>query len=87
MLHLRILTTDSTVFNGTADEVTVPTETGIIGVLGGHTPLVTIITSGKMIVKREGEIDTYTISGGVLEVRPGSQVVVLASGIEVDVVA
>ncbi len=82
MLHLRILTTDRTVFSGPADEITLPTESGMIGVLANHAPLVTIIRKGQMVVKSEGTESTYTIGGGVLEVRPGSQVVVLASAVE-----
>lgn len=82
MLHLRILTTDRAVFNGTADQVTLPTETGMIGVYANHTPLVTIIKSGQMLVKNEGEVRKYQISGGTLEIRPGSQVVILATSVE-----
>jgi F-type H+-transporting ATPase subunit epsilon len=86
MLHLRILATDRTVFNDTADEITLTTESGVIGVLGGHSPLVTIIRPGKMSIKKDEKVFTYTISGGVLEVRPGSQVIVLATTIESDTV-
>jgi F-type H+-transporting ATPase subunit epsilon len=82
MLHLRILTTEKTVFDGTADEITLPTEAGMIGVLAQHSPLITIIKSGQMKVKKEGEILEYIISGGILEVRPGSQVVILATEIK-----
>ena len=83
MLHLRILTTDTAVFDGMADEVTLPTELGMIGVLPHHSPLVSIVTSGRLSVKKEGKTQSYTISGGILEVRPGSQVVILATAVEV----
>lgn len=82
MLHLRILTTDRTVFNDTADEITLDTASGRIGVLAQHSPLVTIIKPGKMVVKKEGKVHTFTTTGGVLEVRFGSQVVVLATAVE-----
>lgn len=83
MLHLRILTTDKVVFDSTADEITLPTELGMIGVFANHSPLVTIVRPGQMTVKKEGEILTYFISGGILEARPGSQVVILAISVEI----
>jgi F-type H+-transporting ATPase subunit epsilon len=84
MLHLRILTTDRTVFNYVADEITLPTEAGVIGVLANHTPLVTIIRPGKIVIKKDKDVMTYTTAGGVLEVRFGSQVIILATTIEQD---
>jgi len=82
MLHLRILTTDRVVFNDTADQITLPTESGVIGVLAQHSPLVTIARPGELVVKKEGKELRFTITGGgVLEVRPGSQVVLLATAI------
>lgn len=82
MIHLRILTIDRTVFNEVADQITVTTESGVIGVLGHHMPLVTIVRPGELTIKKDGKQKTYTVTGGgVLEVRPGSQVVVLAQAI------
>ncbi len=79
MLHLRILTTDRTVYNDMVDEITLPTESGVIGVLANHSPLITIVRPGQMTVKKGEVTITYTTGGGVLEVRPGSQAVLLVN--------
>lgn len=82
MLHVRILTTEKTVYDDHVDEILVPTQSGMIGVFSNHAPLITIIKTGEMIVRKGEERVPFAISGGILEVRPGSQAVVLADDTE-----
>ena len=49
-----------------------------MGILPKHAPLMTILTPGEVIVKREGQDDLYfAVSGGWMEVRP-DKVTILA---------
>lgn len=83
MLHLRILTVEKTIFEDTTvEEVVVPTTSGMIGVHGDHAPLVSIIKTGEILVKKANETIPFVISSGILEVRPHSQVIVLANSSE-----
>lgn len=83
MLHLRILTVEKTIFEDTTvEEVVVPTTSGMIGVHGDHTPLVSIIKTGEILVKKANETIPFVISSGILEVRPHSQVIILANSSE-----
>jgi F-type H+-transporting ATPase subunit epsilon len=82
MLHVRILTTEKTVYDDHVDEIIVPTTSGIIGVRAHHVSLITIVKAGEMIV-RKGETRTpFAVSGGILEIRPGSQAIILADDSE-----
>ena len=45
-LTLRVLATDQNVFDGSADEVILPSTTGQLGILPGHISLLTAIDVG-----------------------------------------
>lgn len=81
-LHVRILTTEKTVYDDRVDEIIVPTKAGMIGVYATHAPLVTIMKTGEMIVRKDGQDIPFAVSGGILEVRPGSQAIILADDTE-----
>ncbi len=68
-LALSILTPQSQVYNGEADEVIVPTVNGEIGVLPNHVSLLTQILPGELRVKNSGKTNYFAIMGGYLEVN------------------
>jgi len=49
--QLTIISPEKTVFSGKAVSVIVPAESGYLGVLAGHAPLVANIIPGKITVK------------------------------------
>src|SRR3989344_1086500 len=67
-LSLTILTPQSQIFSGEADEVIAPTAGGEIGILPNHVSLVTQILPGELRVKNGGKTDFFAIMGGYLEV-------------------
>lgn len=67
-LTVDILTPESEVFSGEADEIIVPTVGGEIGVLPNHVSLLTQILPGELRVKNEGKTSAFAIMGGYLEV-------------------
>ncbi len=80
MSHIKIeLTTpERLLMSQEADSLTLPTREGEITVLPGHVPLVGILASGMMTVKRGGEEEYVAVSGGFVEVQPNGKVVILA---------
>lgn len=77
-INLKIVTPERVVYQNDVDEIIASTESGMIGILPNHAPLVSIIKTGEFSVKKDGEIMPLAVSGGILEVKSGSQVVVLA---------
>ena len=75
-LSLTILTPQSQIFSGEADEVIAPTAGGEIGILPNHVSLFTQILPGELRVKNGGKTDFFAIMGGYLEVT-NNQVSVL----------
>ncbi|RYV03613.1 F0F1 ATP synthase subunit epsilon [Shewanella sp. OPT22] len=77
-VHLDIVSAESSIFNGRVSHLQVTGEEGDLGIMPGHTPLLTTIKPGMArIVKQDGSEEVFYLSGGMLEVQPSS-VAVLA---------
>lgn len=78
-LELKIITPDRIVYDGTGiSSVTIPTKEGEITVLPGHIPLISPIKTGEAHLIKDGATLGLAVSGGILEVRDGNTVVILA---------
>tara|TARA_B100000945_G_scaffold147605_1_gene118224 strand:+ start:103 stop:510 length:408 start_codon:yes stop_codon:yes gene_type:complete len=80
-LTLRVLAPDQSVFDDTADEIILPSTTGLLGVLPGHISMVTAIDFGVLRVLRNGNWDSIALTGGFAEVE-SNEVTVLVNNAE-----
>ena len=80
-LTLRVLAPDQSVFDDTADEIILPSTTGLLGVLPGHISMVTAIDFGVLRVLKNGNWDSIALSGGFAEVE-SDEVTVLVNKAE-----
>lgn len=71
-LQVHILTPEKEIFNDEADEVTLPTTEGVIGVLPKHTPLVAQIAPGEIIIQQNSKNSPLAVYGGFVDVTPDS---------------
>ena len=71
-LQVTIVSAERAIFSGEAEMVVVPGETGELGILPQHAPLLTRIKPGTVKVKLVGkdEEEVIYVSGGILEVQP-----------------
>jgi F-type H+-transporting ATPase subunit epsilon len=87
-IHLEIVTPEKHLFSGDVDSVTVPANTGYLGILPGHAPLLAELGIGEIEYKMGGQVEFLFCSWGFLEVLP-DRVVLLAqtaeSGSDIDV--
>ena len=86
--HLDVVSAEKSIFSGRVSHLQVSGQEGELGIMPGHTPLLTPIKPGMVqLVKQHGEEEVIYISGGFLEVQPGG-VTVLADtairGIDLD---
>ncbi|MBI5221832.1 MAG: F0F1 ATP synthase subunit epsilon [Candidatus Magasanikbacteria bacterium] len=82
-INLKIVTPEKIIYqNDQVDQVSIPTSTGEITVLPNHIPLVSILKSGEMIFKENGQDNYFAVSGGFLEVKDGNEVIILADNVE-----
>ena len=80
-LTLRVLAPDQSVFDDTADEIILPSTTGLLGVLPGHISMVTAIDFGVLRVLKNGNWNSIALSGGFAEVE-SNEVTVLVNKAE-----
>ena len=78
-LHVDVVSAEGSIFSGEAKFVALPGESGELGILPRHTPLITRIRPGAVRIARadNGEEEFVFVAGGILEVQPGT-VTVLA---------
>ena len=82
-IDLKIITIEGIKFSGKVGQVTIPTGAGEITVLPNHIPLISELKAGTLRTKGGEEGDqAFIIGKGVLEVRKGSNVVVLTDKVE-----
>jgi F-type H+-transporting ATPase subunit epsilon len=78
-IHVDVVSAEASIFEGEAEFVALPGETGELGIYPQHTPLITRIRPGAVRIKVAGraEEEFVFVAGGILEVQP-SRVTVLA---------
>ncbi|WP_017716568.1 ATP synthase F1 subunit epsilon [Kamptonema formosum] len=80
-LTVRVIAPDKTVWDGSAEEVILPSTTGQLGILSGHAPLLTALDTGVMRVRPEKEWLAIALMGGFAEVED-NEVIILVNGAE-----
>jgi len=70
--HVNIVSAEEAIFEGDAELVVAPGETGELGILPNHAPLLTRIKAGTVKIKQPGktEDELIYVSGGMMEVQP-----------------
>lgn len=81
-LTLRVIAPDQSVFDDTADEIILPSTTGLLGVLPGHISMVTAIDFGVLRVFKNGNWNSIALTGGFAEVE-SNEVTVLVNKAEI----
>lgn len=78
-IHVDVVSAEAAIYDGPADFVALPGESGELGVFPGHTPLITRIRPGAVRIKIPGqsEEEFVFVAGGILEIQP-NRVTVLA---------
>jgi F-type H+-transporting ATPase subunit epsilon len=70
-INLDVVSAEESIFSGAVSFVALPGEAGELGILPGHTPLITRIRPGSVRVELpNGEEELIFVAGGFLEVQP-----------------
>jgi F-type H+-transporting ATPase subunit epsilon len=78
-IQVDVVSAEESIFEGEAEFVVLPGESGELGIYPQHIPLITRIRPGAVRIKLAGKAEeTFVfVAGGILEVQPG-RVTVLA---------
>ena len=71
-MRVDVVSAEEEIFSGEAEFVALPGESGELGILPGHTPLITRIRPGAVRIKVTGQAEDefVFVAGGILEVQP-----------------
>ena len=70
-LQVNVVSAEESIFSGRAKFVALPGESGELGILPGHTPLISRIKPGSVRIQTEnGDEEFVFVAGGILEVQP-----------------
>ncbi|OCA82403.1 F0F1 ATP synthase subunit epsilon [Bacillus sp. FJAT-27225] len=80
-MKVSVVTPDGPVYESDVEMVSTKAQSGELGILPGHIPMVAPLDIGAVRLKKDGNTDYVAVTGGFLEVRP-DQVTILAQAAE-----
>ncbi len=80
-MEVLVATAEREVYSGQATMLIVPGAEGELGILPKHSPLLSGLRSGELIITNGDEVDEVFVSGGYMEVQP-DKVTILADTAE-----
>jgi F-type H+-transporting ATPase subunit epsilon len=81
-MKFKIATPERIMLETEVDSLTLPTTMGEVTILPNHIPLVATLEPGEIRYKHGATNDFFAVSGGIIEVKKGGEVVVLADSAE-----
>ena len=81
---LEIITPDRIVFSDQVEMVTVPSVAGILGILAGHSPLFSKLTSGELKILKNGQETFISLGEGFMEVGEGKVSILVTKALHAD---
>jgi F-type H+-transporting ATPase subunit epsilon len=80
-IQCEILTQERQLYNDEVDIVVLPGLEGRMGILPNHSPLLTVLGFGEVVVRSGGEEEFFAIGGGFAEIQP-DRIIILADSAE-----
>lgn len=81
---LEIITPEKIAFSDTVEMVSVPSETGTLGILADHIPLFAKLTEGELKVVKEGKEIYFSLGSGFLEVGKKKVTILVTKALNAD---
>lgn len=77
-IKFQIITPERVVFADEIDQVSVMTKDGEITILPNHLPIISVLQLGELRCKKDDKEYSMAVTGGFVEVKPDSSVIILA---------
>jgi len=68
VIRVTVISPEKVIFDGDATAVTVPAYDGLVGILPGHAPFVTLLGEGRLSVTSGGQDRNFRVRQGFLQV-------------------
>jgi len=84
-IQCDIVSAEEEIFSGSVEMVVVTGSLGEMGILPGHTPVLTAIKPGPVrLIMAEGEEESFFASGGFVEVQPNAITILADTAVRAD---
>ena len=84
-VHCDIVSAEEAIFSGLVEMVVAHGALGDLGIAPGHAPLLTELKPGPVrVITQSGEERIYYVSGGFLEVQPGTVSILADTAVRAD---
>ena len=77
-LHVQVISQDKPLLDDTADIALIPGADGQLGILSGHTPLITKLQAGVVIIRKGSKDIEIAIGGGFATMEANNTLTILA---------
>jgi F-type H+-transporting ATPase subunit epsilon len=67
-MHVTVISPEKAIFDGDAASITAPAYDGLVGILPGHAPFLTLLGDGTLTVQGDRETQTFRVQRGFLQV-------------------
>jgi F-type H+-transporting ATPase subunit epsilon len=68
-MHVTLIAPERSLYDGEAHSVVAPAYDGLVGILPGHAPFLTLLGSGTLTVaQQQGSSERFEVAGGFLQV-------------------
>ncbi|MCC8146129.1 MAG: ATP synthase F1 subunit epsilon [Bacteroidales bacterium] len=68
-MKLEIISPEKVIYSGNAELVTLPGVNGNFTILERHAPIISVLTKGKVLYRKNGKDHSCTIEGGFIEMK------------------
>ena len=76
-MQVEVLTPDKTLYTGEAEVITLPGVSGSFQIMTNHAAMIANLKAGQMEVKNGSNVETFDVSGGLVEVIHNKVVVLV----------
>ncbi len=76
-MRVEVLTPDKTLYTGEAEVITLPGVNGSFQIMDNHAAMIANLKAGQMEVKNGGNVETFDVTGGLVEVIKNKVVVLV----------
>ena len=84
-MQCDIVSAEQEIFSGRVEMVVATGSLGELGILPGHTPVLTAIKPGPVrLIMADGEEETFFASGGFLEIQPNAITILADTAVRAD---
>ena len=87
-MKLKIITHERVVFDGEADEITIQTKAGQLGILKDHVPITTTLDIGVTKIQNDNVCQYFAVMGGIFQLKDNTATIltdVCENGNDIDV--